>query len=256
MKLPPLAVNNDIYNQLGERWYTAKDDPVALLRAEAQCRDPWVVQIIRSHFKHAKIQALDVGCGGGFLSNRLAREGHSVTGIDLSEESLEVARRYDPTRSVRYQSADVYSLPMSDCSFDVVCAMDFLEHVDRPEASIHEMSRVLKPGGLLFFHTFNRNPIANFVVIKLVEWLVKNTPPQMHVSNLFIKPQELEQFCRRSNLHVVEMRGLRPNLFSRAALKSLWTGSIEEGFHFVFVNSLLISYCGYAKKLNYLAGAI
>jgi 2-polyprenyl-6-hydroxyphenyl methylase/3-demethylubiquinone-9 3-methyltransferase len=242
------SVNNDIYDQLGERWYTAKDDPVALLRAEAECRNPWVNQVIRSHFKHQNLQILDVGCGGGFLSNRLARDGYHVTGIDLSQESLEVARRYDSTQSVRYLSADAYSLPLEDASFDVVCAMDFLEHVDDPKKAIQEISRVLKPGGFFFFHTFNRNPIANFVVIKLVEWLVKNTPPQMHVSELFIKPKELEQFCESAHMKVAEMRGLRPNLLSRAALKSLWTGSIEEGFSFSFVKSLLISYCGYAKK--------
>lgn len=242
------TINNDIYNQLGERWYTAKDDPVALLRAEAKCRDPWVIQVIQSQFQEQSTQVLDVGCGGGFLSNRLAKEGYRVTGVDLSETSLEVARRYDSTQSVRYLSADAYSLPFKAGSFDVVSAMDFLEHVDRPERAIQEISRVLKPGGLFFFHTFNRNPISNFVVIKLVEWFVKNTPPHMHLSHLFIRPRELTQFCKDSGLNVIEMRGLRPNLFSRAALKSLWTGSVEEGFSFFFVRSLLISYCGYAKK--------
>jgi 2-polyprenyl-6-hydroxyphenyl methylase/3-demethylubiquinone-9 3-methyltransferase len=241
-------INNDIYDQLGERWYTAKDDPVALLRAEAKCRDPWVSQIIRLQVKHKKIEVLDIGCGGGFLSNRLAREGYQVTGVDLSEDSLEVARRYDSTHSVSYLSADAYSLPMDNGSFDVVCAMDFLEHVNDPARAIREMSRILKPGGLFFFHTFNRNPIANFVVIKLVEWLVKNTPPKMHVPELFIKPKELEQLCENYQLKVVEIRGLRPNIFSLAALKSLLSGSIDDGFSFSFVKSLLISYCGYARK--------
>lgn len=242
------AVNNDIYDQLGDRWYTAQDDPVALLRAESKCRNPWILQTISSQLQNPKAQVLDVGCGGGFLSNPLAEAGYKVTGIDLSTDSLEIASRYDSTRSVQYLNADANHLPFEPHQFDVVCAMDFLEHVENPEKAILEMSRVLKPGGLFFFHTFNRNPISAFVVIKLVEWFVKNTPPKMHVSSLFIKPKELKEYCLRSNLEVVEMRGLQPVIFSLAVLRGLFSGMVEDGFRFKFGKSLLTSYCGFAKK--------
>jgi 2-polyprenyl-6-hydroxyphenyl methylase/3-demethylubiquinone-9 3-methyltransferase len=243
------SVNNDIYDHLGDRWYTAKDDPVALLRAESRCRNPWIFEAIRIQLQNPKAKILDVGCGGGFLSNPLAQEGYPVTGIDLSAESLEVARRHDPTASVQYLSANAYALPFENQQFDVVCAMDFLEHVEDPALAIQEMSRVLKPGGLFFFHTFNRNPISAFVVIKLVEWFVKNTPPQMHVSRLFIKPKELKEYCLRSSLEVVEMRGIQPVIFSLAVLRGLFTGVVEDGFSFKFGKSLLTSYCGFAKKV-------
>jgi 2-polyprenyl-6-hydroxyphenyl methylase/3-demethylubiquinone-9 3-methyltransferase len=128
--------------------------------------------------------------------------------------------------------------------------MDFLEHIENPEKAIEEMGRVLKPGGLFFFHTFNRNPISTFVVIKLVEWFVKNTPPQMHISRLFIKPKELKDYCHRSHLEVLEMRGLQPVIFSLAVLRGLFTGVVEDGFRFKFGKSVLTSYCGFAKKLS------
>src|SRR5690606_14398436 len=103
-----------------------------------------------------------------------------------------------------------YHLPFSNESFDVITAMDFLEHVESPDQVIMEFSRVLKPGGMFFFHTFNRNPISWLVVIKLLEWFVKNTPKNMHVINLFIKPRELEEYCLKARIKVFEMKGIAP----------------------------------------------
>ena len=146
------AVNNGIYETYGERWYTADDDPVALLRAESKAKTPWVLAQIEKYFPQAtSTQVLDVGCGGGFLSNEMARSGLVVTGVDLSEESLKIAALYDASKSVRYLPANAYHLPFSDRSFDVVTAMDFLEHVDDPQKVILEIARVLKPKGFEIF---------------------------------------------------------------------------------------------------------
>ena len=93
-------VNNDIYDAYGDRWYTADDDPVALLRAESKTKTPWIIEKIKEHgYLNAETRVLDVGCGSGFLSNDLARNGLHVTGVDLSEESLKVAKKYDETKS-------------------------------------------------------------------------------------------------------------------------------------------------------------
>lgn len=241
-------VNNDIYDTLGERWYEAWDDPVALLRVESATKIPWVVEKIRSHSPAGdQSTVLDVGCGGGFLSNALARENFAVTGVDLSTESLAVAGRYDRTGKVRYLPGDAYQLPFPDASFDVVTAMDFLEHVDDPARAIKEFSRVLRPGGVFIFHTFNRNPLAWLVIIKLVEWLVKNTPKNMHVLKLFIKPSELTSYGQAVGLEVKEMVGLRP-MFSTLTLRSILTGVVPQGMKFTLTGSLLLSYMGYAKK--------
>ena len=88
-------VDNSIYEKYGENWYTADDDPVALLRAENKVKSPWILERLP-----AKGKILDVGCGAGFLTNELARHGYQVTGIDASEDSLRVAKLYDETKSV------------------------------------------------------------------------------------------------------------------------------------------------------------
>ncbi len=241
-------VNNEIYNTYGDRWYTAQDDPVALLRAESKTKSPWILEKLKKHgLLDSSTQVLDVGCGAGFLSNELALHHLNVTGVDLSEDSIRVAQKFDSTKSVKYLAADAYNLPFADQSFDVLTAMDFLEHVDQPAKAIQEFSRVLKPGGIFIFHTFNRNFLAYLVIIKLVEWLVKNTPKNMHVLELFIKPSELAQYCKQAHLQTQEMIGIKPQ-FSTIPLKNVWTGVVPLSLRFELTRSLLLSYMGYAIK--------
>jgi 2-polyprenyl-6-hydroxyphenyl methylase / 3-demethylubiquinone-9 3-methyltransferase len=240
-------VNNALYDTLGERWYAANDDPVALLRAESRLRNPWVAERIRAELAGTG-RVLDVGCGAGFLSNYLATEGFAVEGLDASEQSLAVASSHDSTRSVRYVSGDALSLPYPDKSFDVVCAMDFLEHVEDPAGVVAEAARVLRPGGLFFFHTFNRNFLAWLIVIKGVEWFVRNTPRDMHVLRLFLKPDELRRLCRSAGLDVVELRGSAPVVWSRAFWQMLLTRIVPPDFRFQFSKSTLLAYTGYARR--------
>lgn len=241
-------VNNDVYDTYGDRWYEADDDPVALLRAESKTKSPWIIaQMKQLGFVTSETKVLDVGCGAGFLSNELAKLGVQVTGVDLSEESLKVAHKYDATKSVHYQSADAYKLPFADQSFDVLTAMDFLEHVEHPDQIITEFSRVLRPGGIFIFHTFNRNFLAYVVIIKFVEWLVKNTPKHLHVLHLFIKPKELSQYCDRAGMTVQVMTGIKP-IFSTIPIRSIFSGIVPRGLRFELTGSLLLSYMGLARK--------
>jgi 2-polyprenyl-6-hydroxyphenyl methylase/3-demethylubiquinone-9 3-methyltransferase len=191
---------------------------------------------------------LDVGCGAGFLSNHLAARGFEVVGIDASQSSIDVAARQDATRTARYVLGDALRLPFDDQSFDAVCAMDFLEHVDQPGQVIAEASRVLKPGGTFFFHTFNRNPLAWLVIIKGVEWFVRNTPKDMHVLRLFIKPSELRALCAQHGMQISALHGSEPVVFSRAFWRMLLTGVVPDDFRFRFSNSTLLAYTGYAQR--------
>ena len=241
-------VNNDVYDTYGNRWYEAHDDPVALLRAESKTKTPWIIERIKDHgLLNPTTAVLDVGCGAGFLSNELGKLQLKVTGVDLSEQSLKVAAQYDVTKSVQYLTADAYKLPFADQTFDVLTAMDFLEHVEDPAAVIKEFSRVLKPNGLFIFHTFNRNILAHLVIIKLVEWIVKNTPKHLHVINLFIKPKELASYCLQAGMVSKDMIGIKP-IFSTIPLKNIFTGIVPPGLKFEFTKSLLLSYMGYAVK--------
>jgi 2-polyprenyl-6-hydroxyphenyl methylase/3-demethylubiquinone-9 3-methyltransferase len=246
-------VDNSIYETLGERWYEAEDDPVALLRAEARLRNPWVSAMIARKRREAGVapaaRVLDIGCGAGFLTNALAGEGHEVTGIDASPASLAVAGSHDPTRTVRYVAGDALSLPFADASFDVVCAMDFLEHVEEPARVVAEAARVLTPGGLFFFHTFDRNPIAWLIAIKGVEWFVRNVPADMHVLRLFVKPRELRAMSAAVGLEVAEVRGSGPDPFTRPFWNMIATGRVSSDFRFRFTRSTWLGYTGYAHKV-------
>jgi 2-polyprenyl-6-hydroxyphenyl methylase / 3-demethylubiquinone-9 3-methyltransferase len=247
-KRPARTVNNEIYDALGDRWYDAEDDPVALLRAESSCRAPWVTEEMARAFGGRPARVLDVGCGAGFLANALARQGHRVTGIDTSQASLAAAARHDDTGDVRYAIGDARRLSFDDGAFDVVCAMDLLEHIEEPALVVAEASRVLAPGGLFFFHTFNRNWLSWLVVIKGVEWFVKNTPRDLHVLHLFLKPDEIRGMCAASEMSVRMMRGLEPVTLSKAFLRLLATGTVPLDFQFRFTNSTRMGYTGLAAK--------
>ncbi len=240
------VVNNAWYADLGARWYTAEDTPIALLRAESRHRNPWIVdEITRNRGGAARV--LDLGCGAGFLANHLVDHGHEVTGIDTTSENLTVAAQYDRTASVRYEVGDACALRFPDASFDVVCAMDLLEHVEQPQQLISEASRVLAPSGLFFFHTFNRNWLSNLIVIKGVELFVKNTPKDLHVIDLFLTPAEVSTMLRDHGLELVTLRGSRPR-FRWPLWRMLLTGKVGNDFAFTFTGSTRLGFTGCARK--------
>jgi 2-polyprenyl-6-hydroxyphenyl methylase / 3-demethylubiquinone-9 3-methyltransferase len=236
------VINNQFYDELEEDWYQRQDHPIALLRAEHKVRTPWMLRLLTP-----RSRVLDIGCGAGLLSNVLAKHQHQVTGIDLSEKSLHIAQKYDDTSSVQYLQANAYSLPFSNGSFDAVCALDILEHVEEPQLLISEAARVLKPKGLFFFHTFNRTLRSYLLVIKGVEWCIDNAPKNMHVYPLFLKPKELEALCEQHKLTVLTFRGLRP-CFTKSFWQILFTRRIAKDCSFRFCHSLATGYCGYARK--------
>lgn len=238
-----MKINNAFYDELGTGWNEDFSHPIALLRAENALRNPWLAKTIPPQSK-----VLDIGCGAGFLTNFLARLGHTVYGVDLSSKSLDVARSQDSTGSVHYQVGNGTTLCFEDNSFDVVAAMDLLEHVEDPEKVVAEATRVLKPGGLFFFHTFNRNFLSWLIIIKGVEWCVKNTPKNMHVYPLFIKPSELTSMCLKHNMQVKSLLGVRPKFEKKAFWKMIFTRRIPQDFEFQFTCSLMTGYSGFAIK--------
>jgi 2-polyprenyl-6-hydroxyphenyl methylase/3-demethylubiquinone-9 3-methyltransferase len=240
-------VNNAVYRSLGERWYEAQDDPLALLRAQARLHLPWIAAEAEARLGGRRRRVLDLGCGGGFVANDLARRGFTVVGVDLAPEALEVGARHDDTKSVRWVVADARSLPFDTGSFDLVTAMDFLEHVDSVDDVVGEAARVLSPGGLFFFHTFDRSWASWLVVIKGVEAVVRNVPPRLHVHRAFIRPAELRAVCARHGLRLDDLRGCRPEL-SLALLRLVGTGVVPLDLAFRFCRSTLTGYSGIAER--------
>jgi 2-polyprenyl-6-hydroxyphenyl methylase/3-demethylubiquinone-9 3-methyltransferase len=240
------TVDNAFYDTLDEAWYDGRNVAMAILRKEAEFKNAWIRREIAAAFGPAPVAVLDVGCGGGFVSNDLAGS-HVVTGLDRSRRSLAVARRHDRTRSVRYVHGDAYHLPFADQSFSVVCAMDLLEHLEEPERCLAESARVLKPGGLLFFQTYNRTPLAYVFFV----WGVNRTPgavPNTHVYRLFIAPGRLRAHCSSARLDVRALTGfaIAPTW---PALKTVF-GRYDgiDRFRYQFTSSLAGGYLGFAEK--------
>lgn len=243
------AINNDFYEELGERWYQDDEHLIALLRAEAKLKLSYLAQALSQNFGEAKQQIIDVGCGAGFIANALAAEGHEVLGIDLSASSLAVAVKYAaPGSSVRYKKGDASRIEAPSGSFDVALLLDVLEHVENPEQLIAEAARLVRPGGLIFFHTFNRTQLARFLAIKAVSFVARDSPAHFHVWHLFIKPSELRGMGDRQGLHRFHFQGIRPRVFHWPFWSSVLRRRVHKDFLFDFTSSLALGYIGYALK--------
>ncbi len=243
-------VNNDFYDELGDRWHDDDRHAIALLRAESAVRAEYVGRRTRKGDRIA-----DIGAGAGFLALPLHESGRDVMMVDFSLSSLRAAsRRADAGRSnaaaagpVAVQG-DAFALPIENSSFDVALLMDVLEHVDRPAEMIREAARTLRPGGRLFFHTFNRTFAARLLAIHGMRIIVPECPDDLHVYSFFITPDELESYCAAAGLEVREITGLRPRLLTWAAVRSLLTRRLDPGFSFTLTESTAVGYLGYAEK--------
>jgi len=242
-------VNNQFYDELGERWYNDDEHIIALLRAESRLKLAYVKQVLQEHQIGPGARLLDVGCGAGFLSNGLAADAYEVFGLDQSADSVAVARRHAPKAAkVHYDAGNAYSLTYPDASFDAVLLMDFLEHVDEPARAIREASRVLRAGGLMVFYTFNRTVIAKYLAIDAVSLIARDCPKHFHVWHLFIKPAELEDMAARAGLTVGGFQGLRPSFLKWPFWSSLLKRKVHPEFDFQFTSSLALGYMGFAVK--------
>lgn len=241
-------INNRFYEDLGERWYEDDVHPIALLRAETKTRLAYIEQILRANIAPGA-HILDLGCGAGFIAIPLVRKGYAVKGIDISENSLAVARQHAPPGlAVSFVKGNVSELREDSASYDAVLMMDLLEHLERPEEAIRQASRVLKPGGLLIFHTFNRTVFSYLVAVKGIGILCRDPPKNIHVHRLFIKPKELRRMCAGAGLKVNEFIGIRPRFLTKAFGLTLLRRRVHPGFAFRMTRSIRAGYLGYAVR--------
>ncbi len=161
---------------------------------------------------------LDVGCGGGILSESMAQRGAHVTGIDMGEAPLAVARlhQHESNVEVDYQQTTAEALAQTHAEqYDVVTCLEMLEHVPEPHSVIQACATLVKPGGHLFFSTINRNPKSFLFAIVGAEYVLRLLPKGTHEYNKFIKPSELTQWLRDAQLNTREITGMTYNPFTK-----------------------------------------
>ena len=208
--------NNEIdkFSEIASRWWDTESEFKPLHEI-----NPLRLGYINKHAPLEGMRVLDVGCGGGILSETMAGCGATVTGIDLSEAALEIA-------TLHAMEADVSNVNYECCSaenyaarhqgtFDIVTCMEMLEHVPNPEGVVQSCRELLKPGGAAFFSTLNRNNKSWLMAIVGAEYILNLLPRGTHDWNRFIKPSELSSWCRNAELQIQDITGLHYQPFSK-----------------------------------------
>ncbi len=164
-------------------------------------------------------RVVDIGCGGGILAEAMAQRGARVTGIDMAEQSLKVARLHlhESQLDIDYQLSTAEAFAEDNAGqFDIVTCLEMLEHVPHPEAIIDAAARLLKPGGRLFLSTLNRNPKSFALAIIGAEYLLGMLPRGTHQYSRFIKPSEMAAQLRANGLRVRDISGMSYNPLTRS----------------------------------------
>ncbi len=205
----------DKFAALANRWWDP-NGPQKPLHA----LNPVRLDYVKRRVSLAGLRVLDVGCGGGLLSEALAKEGAQVVAIDLAPELVKVARlhRLESGVEVDYRVQAVEALAdEAPASFDAITCMEMLEHVPDPAAIIAACERLLKPGGRLFLSTLNRTPAAFALAIVGAEYIARMLPKGTHHYQDFIKPSELAGWVRTAGLQLEDVSGLAYEPWRNAA---------------------------------------
>ena len=254
-------IDNNLYNKEGDIWWQP-DTVLHLLKTSVNpCRVGYFHNIIKKLAIEPKGKtALEVGCGGGILTEEICKMGFATTGIDPSDQSLNTAINHAKASglNIKYDKGTGEQLPYSDKSFDCVFCCDVLEHVRDLQKVIAEISRVLKPNGIFFYDTLNRTFISKIVAIKIwQEWKRwAFMPPNLHVWEMFIKPDEIKSLLSVNGFDWKEHRGTQPNVsipkmlnYLRKRAKGEWTyADLGKNFRLIESSDMNILYMGYAIK--------
>jgi len=201
--------------------------------------NPLRIKFIIEHLIVHNPKILDVGCGGGILSEALAQTGAQVMGIDLSQASIEVARQHAQKQELnidyRYESVEEIAQKYAG-SFDVVTCMEMLEHVPQPNKIMAACAQALKPGGYAVFSTINRTPKAFLFAIIGGEYILHLLPRGTHTYQKLIRPQELRNWAQESGLEFSRLASLMYNPFTRKFKVAMGKEDVNYMAHFIKAN--------------------
>ena len=202
------------FSALAHRWWDTRSE-FRPLHEINPLRLRWIDDLASLQGK----RVLDVGCGGGILAESMARRAASVVGIDLATKPLGVARLHAldaGVTNIDYREIAVEALATEEpAHFDAVTCMEMLEHVPDPASVVMACSRLVKPGGWVFFSTIHRNPKAFLMAIVGAEYLLGLLPKGTHEYSKFIRPSELARWAREAGLNLVQSRGISYNPFTQ-----------------------------------------
>lgn len=198
------------FSELAHRWWDTESEFRPLHQI-----NPLRLDWIDDHAHLQGKRVVDIGCGGGILSDSMARRGANVLGIDLATKSLKVAELHAlevGTQHVDYREVAAETLAVEQPgAFGVVTCMEMLEHVPQPASIVSACAALVAPGGWVFFSTINRNAKAFAFAIVGAEHVLKLLPKGTHEYAKFIRPSELAQWCRDAGLDIVDTRGMEYN---------------------------------------------
>jgi len=211
MNMPPNVDSDEIakFAELASRWW----DPSGEFRPLHDI-NPLRANYIDERSPVAEKRLLDVGCGGGILAEAMAQRGAAVTGIDMGDAPLAVARMHSLESGVQvdYRQCTAEQLAQDEPgAFDIVCCLEMLEHVPDPAAVIDACAQLVRPGGSLYFSTINRNPKSFLFAIVGAEHVLKLLPAGTHEYAKFIRPSELAAWLRDADLLLDDVTGLTYN---------------------------------------------
>lgn len=206
------------FNEQAHRWW----DPQGPSRALHEL-NPERLSFVRERLALKGARVLDLGCGGGILTEALAAEGADVLGIDAAGEQIEIAKLHalESGSRAQYRHVDAEQLAREmPAAFDAICCMEMLEHVEAPDRVLAACAMLLKPGGQLFLSTINRNVRSFALAIVAAEHVLKLLPKGTHRHSMFIRPSELAAGLRTAGFEMRALEGLHYDPFRRKAWRN------------------------------------
>jgi 2-polyprenyl-6-hydroxyphenyl methylase / 3-demethylubiquinone-9 3-methyltransferase len=239
-------INNEFYNLLKEDWWEANDHMIVFLREESRIKLNYIQKNINDL---NNISVLDIGAGAGFISIPLAHLGAKVTALDLSSESLNILferakkQNIDNIKIIEANALEELNLKEK---YDLVLALDVLEHVVEPQKIIINARKNLKQNGVFIYHTLNQTFWCWLLYLQIVPRLIKHDPGSVHNYKLNIKPDQLNTWLIENNFNPQEQIGIRAPFLQKANWELLVYSQLTSSLNFEYTNNLDLGYLGRA----------